>query len=85
MRQSGQPRRWPSPQFLNVSMTISDNTANVRQHTSRPAKHLLRSATLCVGHDCAHYRHILFFFFFIFSLFFTRAGRAAWHRKGPKT
>lgn len=84
MRQSGQPRRWPSPQFLNVSMTISDNTANVRQHTSRPAKHLLRSATLCVGHDCAHFRHILFFFFFIFSLFFTRAGRAAWHRKGPK-
>lgn len=35
-----------------------------------PAKPLLRSATLCVGRDCAHFRHILFFFFFIFSLFF---------------
>nr|QIK04291.1 hypothetical protein [Klebsiella pneumoniae]QNI18757.1 hypothetical protein [Klebsiella pneumoniae subsp. pneumoniae]QIQ14108.1 hypothetical protein [Klebsiella pneumoniae]QIQ14787.1 hypothetical protein [Klebsiella pneumoniae]QVQ57944.1 hypothetical protein [Klebsiella pneumoniae] len=39
-----------------------------------PAKLLPRSATLCVGRDCAHFRHILFFFFFIFSLFFVRAG-----------
>lgn len=38
-----------------------------------PAKPLLRSATLCVGRDCAHFWHILFFFFFIFSLFFVRA------------
>ncbi|QFU62914.1 hypothetical protein EQH49_26410 (plasmid) [Klebsiella pneumoniae] len=37
------------------------------------AKPLPRSATLCVGRDCAHFRHILFFFFFIFSLFFVRA------------
>ncbi|MBZ7746393.1 hypothetical protein FOB35_00975 (plasmid) [Klebsiella variicola] len=37
-----------------------------------PAKPLLRSATLCVGPDCAHFRHILFSFF-IFSLFFVRA------------
>nr|URZ91845.1 hypothetical protein [Klebsiella pneumoniae] len=35
---------------------------------------MLRSTTLCVGRDCAHFRHILFFFFFIFSLFFVRAG-----------
>lgn len=41
-----------------------------------PAKPLPRSATLCVGRDCAHFRHILFFFFFIFSLFFVRAARA---------
>lgn len=41
-----------------------------------PAKPLLRSATLCVGRDCAHFRHILFFFFFIFSLFFVRAAGA---------
>lgn len=41
-----------------------------------PAKPLPRSATLCVGRDCAHFRHILFFFFFIFSLFFVRAAGA---------
>lgn len=41
-----------------------------------PAKPLLRSATLCVGRDCAHFRHILFFFFFIFPLFFVRAAGA---------
>ncbi|TNK09340.1 hypothetical protein CI662_026360 (plasmid) [Klebsiella pneumoniae subsp. pneumoniae] len=41
-----------------------------------PAKPLPRSATLCVGRDCAHFWHILFFFFFIFSLFFVRAARA---------
>ncbi|MDO8019788.1 hypothetical protein EJ887_03220 [Klebsiella pneumoniae subsp. pneumoniae] len=41
-----------------------------------PAKLLPRSATLCVGRDCAHFRHILFFFFFIFSLFFVRAAGA---------
>ncbi|PJX61909.1 hypothetical protein CWM56_26925 [Klebsiella sp. E-Nf3] len=38
-----------------------------------PAKLLPRSATLCVGRDCAHIWHIIFFFFFIFSLFFVRA------------
>ncbi|MBL1614255.1 hypothetical protein ELI64_25335 [Klebsiella pneumoniae] len=41
-----------------------------------PAKPLSRSATLCVGRDCAYFRHILFFFFFIFSLFFVRAAGA---------
>ncbi len=41
-----------------------------------PAKPLPRSATLCVGRDCAHFRHILFFLFFIFSLFFFRAAGA---------
>ncbi|AWY32155.1 hypothetical protein DQQ08_28385 (plasmid) [Klebsiella pneumoniae subsp. pneumoniae] len=41
-----------------------------------PAKLLPRSATLCVGRDCAYFRHILFFFFFIFSLFFVRAAGA---------
>lgn len=45
-----------------------------------PAKPLPLSATLCVGRDCAHFRHILFFFFFIFSLFFVRAAGA-----GPGT
>ncbi|MBQ5213950.1 hypothetical protein FD808_26190 [Klebsiella quasipneumoniae] len=45
-----------------------------------PAKPLPRSATLCVGRDCAHFWHILFFFFFIFSLFFVRAAGA-----GPGT
>ena len=69
MRQSGQPRRWPSPQFLNVSMTISDNTANVRQHTSQPCKafapqrHALRGSRLCTF---STYSFFLFFYFFSF-------------------
>ncbi|HBX5768205.1 TPA: hypothetical protein MH553_27560 [Klebsiella pneumoniae] len=47
-----------------------------------PAKPLLRSATLCVGRDCAHFRHILFFFFFFF-LFFSSARRGpVGHYKG---
>ncbi|HBY7211311.1 TPA: hypothetical protein MI602_23755 [Klebsiella pneumoniae] len=37
-----------------------------------PAKLLPRSATLCVGRDCAHFRHILFFYFF--SFFRPRGG-----------
>ncbi|QBA36591.1 hypothetical protein D8675_00085 (plasmid) [Enterobacter roggenkampii] len=37
-----------------------------------PAKPLPRSATLCVGRDCAYFRHILFFFF-LFFLFFSSA------------
>lgn len=44
-----------------------------------PAKPLPRSATLCVGRDCAHFRHILFFFFLFFLLFFVRA---AWAGSG---
>ncbi|HBX3835435.1 hypothetical protein CIT29_28690 (plasmid) [Klebsiella pneumoniae] len=39
-----------------------------------PAKSLPRSATLCVGRDCAHSRHILFFFFLFFLFFRPRGG-----------
>ncbi|HBZ0854696.1 TPA: hypothetical protein MJC53_22245 [Klebsiella pneumoniae] len=39
-----------------------------------PAKPPLLSATLCVGRDCAHFRHILFFFFFYFFSFFRPRG-----------
>jgi hypothetical protein len=46
-----------------------------------PAKPLPRSATLCVGRDCAHFRHI--FFLFLFFLFFRpRGGGRVGHVEG---